>query len=299
MVSEKVDVQLALSSPKVRCEFVFKNEGPATTVKMGFPEGYGGVDMDWRDKTAFGSFRSWVDGKAAKTKFVPGDPQGHGDYQAWHVKDVHFGAGQTRTVVNEYESGFGYDSMGGISFAYVLRTGASWKGKIGQARITVDVSGVPSHYSISLSPQGYHKEGDVVTWVLRDFEPNEDIGVYMMPKRLTLNGDIYIGMWSTYRIVDGAAIAKLRFLQEAGGSLEYDSKHRACTVNYGSRALKLTADSRTAVLNGSEKTTLPLAPTLKAGRLIVPIAAVVRALGGSATFDKENCQVHLFLKPAK
>jgi hypothetical protein len=54
MVSERVVADLTLEGPDVvDCVFRFRNEGPATTVRMGFPESSGGTDVDARHPYGF------------------------------------------------------------------------------------------------------------------------------------------------------------------------------------------------------------------------------------------------------
>ena len=300
MVREKVDVQLSTGSARVRCEFVFENEGKAAAVKMGFPEEAWG-DAAYAQKSAFRGFRSWVDGTPIRTTVVSASPSDRREYRAWHVKNVRFAAGQTRTVVNEYGSGLGGVSDGSSFFNYVLRTGASWKGKIGEAVIEVDVSRIPPYYTVTADPDGYQERGHKLIWVLKDFDPAEDISVSLMPRYPTLNGTpTWGGAWSPYSIVDGVALGSPRFLQEVGGSVGYERESRVCTISYGSQILKLTVGSPNAVLNGAQAITLPRAPVIdRYSRLTVPIGAVVKALGGSASYDSKNHQVHLHLKPKK
>ncbi|MHB1458949.1 MAG: hypothetical protein ACYC0V_18725, partial [Armatimonadota bacterium] len=110
MVSEKVNIRLAWDGARVRCRFVFKNEGPATIVKMGFPEQAGG-DVTQIKKSAYKNFKSWVDGKKVQTRFVPSAESSISHYRAWHVKDVSFKAGQTRVIEDEYFGTYGETVM--------------------------------------------------------------------------------------------------------------------------------------------------------------------------------------------
>jgi hypothetical protein len=60
MVSEEVRIDDP-EDPRVRASFVFRNEGPATDVLMGFPEMAGGASGYSYYATLTG-FRSWIDG---------------------------------------------------------------------------------------------------------------------------------------------------------------------------------------------------------------------------------------------
>jgi hypothetical protein len=148
MQSEVVTMTVGNDSVDVDCRFVFKNNGPACTVRMGFPDrGRGAADPteneDGKSKPAstFNSFASYVDGKPVRTSVIS-DASNPSDL--WHVKMVHFGSGQTvavrdvyRTIVSsQVDVAPGYHG-GNYSTFYVLHTGASWAGKIGRADVVV------------------------------------------------------------------------------------------------------------------------------------------------------------------
>lgn len=136
----------------VDCRFVFKNYGKATTVRMGFPdigEGadsteYGVQSSDAAEKgkkyppyDGFEFFKSWVDGKPAKITLLKMHPT---EAYSWHAKDVKFGANQTRVVHDVYRTyvGGGLTNTGNLAeTSYVLYTGASWKGTIGDVDVKV------------------------------------------------------------------------------------------------------------------------------------------------------------------
>ncbi|MFI5385265.1 MAG: DUF4424 family protein [Fimbriimonadales bacterium] len=137
MVSE--DVRVKLPQATVRAVFVFHNDGPATTVKIGFPESGTGYDHGTRRNSLFGYFRSYVDGKRIKVK-REGNlhvEEEDNSYHIWWTKSVHFGRHQTRVIVDEYKGGIGGDTTNHAFFTYVMSTGGSWKGNIKRARITV------------------------------------------------------------------------------------------------------------------------------------------------------------------
>lgn len=150
MASEVVVMTVGDEKVTVDCNFVFKNSGKATQVRMGFPdEGQGEQDpdqgdTDWKKHKVFGSFRtfrSWVDGRAVPTKVVHAATPG----KFWHTKVVRFGAGQTRRVRDVYTVNIGggitAKSMGSVRQAsYILHTGSSWRGNIGRSEIIVHFS---------------------------------------------------------------------------------------------------------------------------------------------------------------
>jgi len=301
MVREKVDAKLDLFSAQVRCEFVFKNEGPATTVKMGFPEqGYEyDPDGDKQSKPVKGSgykgFRSWVDGKPVSTKFMF-SYQGEfaPEYLAWSVKDVKFGAGQTRTVVNKYEcQAF---VLGEEFFCYVLRTGRNWKGKIGQAVITVDASELQRYWRVTpRSPKGAVVEASRITWVLKDFEPEEDVVLGIERKQRMFIGNPVSGTLlydfdpEIYH-KRGITVAPIRVLDSLG-RISWNEVRRECTISYRDCILLLRPGSKTAILNGSEKIELPETPYIgysSPPQFCVPILAVAKTLGMKIGYDAKT-----------
>lgn len=303
MVREKVDAKISWETATVRCEFVFKNEGKATTVKMGFPEDAGGDALPLA-KSHFGSFRSWVDGKPAKTTFVLTNkgyaPEGPG-YVGWHVKEVHFAAGQTRKVVEEYTSGLGGDISGSASFAYILKTGSSWKGKIGEAVITIDASEVSPYYKVKPEPSGFGGGGGRLVWKFSNFEPTKDIGVELVPRlEVCVDGQM-VTLWDPKSYVkDGVVMVSTAYLKSMEGfETIWDSKNRTCVLmvikpsrNFLEKTplhqLKMTVGSRKAVLDGSKEVRLPRAPYLmRYDGLIIPIVAVVKEMGGKVSVDKK------------
>lgn len=152
MVSESVTIDVLKQGYRVEATFVFRNEGSACQVRMGFPDRGDGADgtvfgEETEDAAGKGrprpvyegleGFASSVDGKKAITKLVP-DGQGS---QSWHTKTVAFGRNQTRTVRVRYLADGGGATASGAGYlrelGYVLHTGASWKGPIGYAAVLV------------------------------------------------------------------------------------------------------------------------------------------------------------------
>ncbi|MDO8684794.1 MAG: DUF4424 family protein [Armatimonadota bacterium] len=183
LIKERVDVRLmGLRPAKVRCEFLFKNEGKSpVTVKMGFPVHASG-DVRPIKSTNLRNFRSYVDGKPIKTRFAQARPTTESQYKAWYVKNVSFAPGQTRKVVDIYGSPLGdaFIRTNRIDhfFHYILTTGRNWKGPIGEAVIAVDISYMPKGYVLEAArPNNYFLRGSRLTWTMRNFEPNENIGL--------------------------------------------------------------------------------------------------------------------------
>jgi hypothetical protein len=195
MVSE--DVRIKLPEGSVRATFVFRNEGPATTVKIGFPESGDNAGPTSERKSGFGYFRSYVDGQRIRVKREGKLAQDQdGEYHTWWTKNVRFGRNQTRVIANEFQGGLGGDTSNDAYFSYVLSTGASWKGKIGRARITVDVADLGRVSGLTGGPDGYTRRNHKFSWDLRNLEPTGD-------------DDVYIRWWDGFKDiwVNGKAIA--------------------------------------------------------------------------------------------
>lgn len=188
MVDEEIRVKLPERT--VRVVFHFKNEGPATTALMAFPEnGYlGGQSLKEKKQNAsrshFGYFRTYLDGQRMHPRLMKGglDPEEEMSYENWWVKKVPFAKGQTRTVVNEYRGGEIWREAGSyrVGFEYVLQTGASWKGgKIGRTRVIVDARDVRNNGPLEFATTAaWKRSGRIYTWEGRNFKPKEDIQVW-------------------------------------------------------------------------------------------------------------------------
>jgi len=134
MVKETVRVDLYPDYYDVTADFLFKNDGQAVTVTMGFPEG-GAGDVDvtpYVDRTAFQNFHTWVDDQevnATRQATIEED-----SYQAYWVKAVSFTAGQQRRVRVAYRSKPG-DSVATKRFAVYNFTGGNWKDKVDESTL--------------------------------------------------------------------------------------------------------------------------------------------------------------------
>ena len=282
MVRERVDVVMrSHDSPEVRCEFLFKNEGKATTVKMGFPDRCGG---DVTLSSSLRDFRSWVDGKPVKTRIEGSKSRNEDGYSGWRVKNVHFGAGQSRTIVDTYRGGLGASSDGSSFFEYVLKTGASWKGQIGSAVIRVDTRPMLRVFRLGdIKPTGSKVSGGIVTWRLTNLEPTEDISIIFKPRVTGV---------PVYDRVNGRLVVRAHDLAELL-HITSEVSRGVCTMTTSLHTLKLRSRSRTAILDGKKSVRLPTTPYIVRGYLgkpdlVVPIAAVVKALGGSATLSGDK-----------
>ena len=175
MVSERVVARVASDMIEVDCTFVMKNEGPADTVLMGFPDG--SLNRYSHDH-AMQSFRSWVDGVEVKCRRVadanamPDDP----DAPSWWIKPVPFPRGATRSIRDRYRVAPSFHPLSGTSeFRYELWTGASWKGPIGSADIVATIDDPPLRWVVETEPES-RKAGNTHRWSFHDFEPGSEEG---------------------------------------------------------------------------------------------------------------------------
>jgi len=133
MMREKIDIEVGQNSYDVRVNFVFRNMGKATSVKMGFPESGGGADIPSKtekEKSTFLRFSSSVDGKKVQVKRVLLN-RGDEEFDAVWIKTVKFAARQMRQVQVAYTApiggaaGIGLEQLVGYDF-----TGGNWAGDV-------------------------------------------------------------------------------------------------------------------------------------------------------------------------
>lgn len=175
MVREHIRVRLP--DCDVEARFVFRNDGPAKTVTIGFPEeGYNDGPLRRGQTTRFLRFASEVDGhpvRVAREAERMRDPE---ETRIWWVKRVRFARGQTRVIVNRYRTrpgGMQGDSELLHTFEYILHTGAPWKGTIGDSTVEIDVRRVRRDLRIDGTSKALRNEGDRLVFHARNFEPNE------------------------------------------------------------------------------------------------------------------------------
>lgn len=138
MLREKVRIHVAKDKITVEAEFWFRNGGPTTSTNVGFPD----ESSDPDGQPVLKNFRSWIDGKPVKTAFRSSENDGD-----WHVKRVTFPKGKIVHIRDRYVTNIGVGRLGfKETFAnyvsYVVHTGSSWKGTIGETdlKVTIDPS---------------------------------------------------------------------------------------------------------------------------------------------------------------
>lgn len=173
MVREVVHARVTDDSVDVDCEFEFLNSGPADTVLMGFPD-RGDGDAD--GGAPMTTFRSWVDGVEVPCVLIPDaehSKPGDEERRGWWTHSVFFAEGQRRIIHDHYRAICGGTVDGYRSFEYILETGASWAGSIGDAEIVVTLVGLSPRWISTVSPRPVTR-GRELTWRFHDFEPGRD-----------------------------------------------------------------------------------------------------------------------------
>ena len=162
MVNEIVHISIEHGDTLVDCRFLFHNEGPACTVRMGFPDRAEGADVgnpNWGHQPPQGNFlyfASYVDGQAVPTEIIDGEDKD----EYWHIKSVRFGKGQSRMVRDVYTMMMGGMSDGIGSTTYILSTGGSWHRPIERAEIDVTIKNFPLPLAVRPGPnRENHEQG--------------------------------------------------------------------------------------------------------------------------------------------
>jgi hypothetical protein len=180
MDAERVEATLRGDEAWVTCVFTFTNAGPAADVLMGFPELL--PDPDGGPSPALNDFTAEVDGESLPVTFreqvtatVEADAAGGaGNCRGWHTFTVPFASGQTRVVTNTYRGQLGHMSDMSQTFHYILASGASWRGPIGDTIVRVQWADQGQVAEIlGTRPDGAVEAERSVTWRFGDLEPTE------------------------------------------------------------------------------------------------------------------------------
>jgi hypothetical protein len=180
MESEEISIDLEQSTAE--CVFVFHNTGKARTVLMGFPgklDKSRGSELTPEANLSLHDFKTYVKGKSLpvrKEKEVKGSLD-LPFYEEWFTFEVPFKAGERITVRNTYSFTPSHVSTGDVFTGYVLQTGSTWKGTIGNARVIFKLGSIKPWEIVALGPGGYRFEGNGILWEGRDIEPSYDLSL--------------------------------------------------------------------------------------------------------------------------
>ncbi len=167
----------------------FKNEGPSTTVQMGFPfDAYSPDDGSIEDSDSTSNntldphFRTFVDGQELKVtrRKASRNPRLTGiNFPIVYTFDVFFQPGEMKTIRHTYSVGGYSDSAGNTKFKYILRTGALWKGTIDTINMSASLYArdIPRLSCINPEESSAEKVGDriVLHWDLKNIKPDADL----------------------------------------------------------------------------------------------------------------------------
>jgi hypothetical protein len=187
---ELVEIDLSEKSAHVKGQYWLVNtSNEDLTIKIAFPDNsYLGPS----DKSRIRNLKVVTDNKPQKTAFTKNkihdrwseglsDLYEHIDFiSSFHYWEMSFKPSQKRQVVIEYDSSTEYEwsysdekmDNQQRQFEYLLRTGSAWAGKIEKAEIRINLKDKASLIMIELKPKYASWQGDRISWVIKDFEPN-------------------------------------------------------------------------------------------------------------------------------
>jgi hypothetical protein len=179
LVREELGIVVGMKAAQVRAVLWLENGPAARALEVGFPcdasldPGVAGLEC----RTPI-SVR--VDGKKIAVRMRKARPDGH---WTWPMR---FAAGQKVRVEVEYRAPLRndrytqpFDGLGTLH--YRLRTGAAWAGPIKELEMRVEI---PTDALVAILPAGYRRAKGVVTWSLRDVEPDTDLAIFVHPMYL-------------------------------------------------------------------------------------------------------------------
>jgi hypothetical protein len=323
MVRERIAMEVYHAFYTVSAEFTFRNEGPACTVQMGFPEtGMGDINVEpFRAASGFQKFVTWVDKTQveAQRRSAPADT----GYAAFWTKAVPFAAGQVRVVKVQYQSHPGTFAVGTRYVPYTF-SGGNWKGTVAESVLDATFH-IPESCLVNAPPTTRDPKNPAhFHFVWRNWQAEEDFRlVYAStwPEWLTIpdaseeqpfSGDTIMITspgrlpdldWIPPALVrDGVAYIGFdvlqRYLRDKRFSsritTSWDPATNTVALQVGSRKLGYKLKSTTMTVDtGEEKTTviLPAAPFMSRPGLVatdkyfVPAVATLQALGATVAVD--------------
>lgn len=170
MVSEDVHITLDDSTASVSCRFEMRNEGTSKHLTAGFPDRNFGSMYD---------FHARVNGRDVPVRLVrripPEKLNGREPFPFQALFTIPFGSAESGLIVEVwYKNRFVpdiYQGLKDLRFEYILQTGSYWNGVIEDAKVTVDFGVITPGRISGISPSGYIKDGNTVTWRFTNFEP--------------------------------------------------------------------------------------------------------------------------------
>lgn len=200
MEEETIWIRLFEERVEVVVEYTFKNEGQWEETVMGFPNRYvATMHEPIEDFRAFEGGRELEVFRSELQSDSDGERQ---DYRREWLEcfRVVFGEGEQKLIRNSYTQSYGVDYENTKRrFAYILTTGAMWKGPIGFVRVIAQVEDETildaqermayfsyAHFDtwgrslmpgFAVSPAAYQRQGNTVEMSFQDVEPDFDIQI--------------------------------------------------------------------------------------------------------------------------
>jgi hypothetical protein len=216
MSAETVRITLLEDSARIEASFTLLNTAAEKEdLEVGFPKAIHPAEARWHPKeglkvgrwgpASLREFSAKVDGVEVKVEPKPGLAQQ--EYNGWLCWPMTFEAHQKRHVEVRYVADTRDDNYSEPSalqnrqVTYILKTGAGWKGNIGEAVIILNMEGTSPDHIVRVAPEAGEKDKSCWTWRMKDFEPDADILIQ-------------------YRVYSGAkeAVEKLSAKLKANGS---------------------------------------------------------------------------------
>jgi hypothetical protein len=157
---------------RVSATFIFVNTGKKVSLEMGFP--FGLAKMRGFNTPNVQNVSVEMDGEKITTNFLTAESS---EYDPWVYFNTEFKANETKTLKVTYDA-----MPAGGYFLYVLKTGALWKGPIGELNIDLKFPYREAYPNVlSVTPGGYTVKGNDIIYHFKNYEPDENIIVKFLP----------------------------------------------------------------------------------------------------------------------
>lgn len=200
MRDEQINIELLKERFIVNVDYTFQNSGESQTVIMGFPNSRT-KDMEGKDLYGISDFKAF-DGERELKVFRKEKKEQKSKYitDLYECFEVDFKKNETKNIKNTYSQVYARgNSDDQIKAEYILKTGASWKGKIGSVKVNI-MSKIPAHewvnktayfadgeeifdfdFNIKIRPEKYRQNKNVYIMEFSDIEPDFNIEIIRPP----------------------------------------------------------------------------------------------------------------------
>lgn len=170
--SEQIYITMDRLTLNVDCYFHLTNFGSAQEVQIGFPD----------NRSIFGEDIQSITVRDLNTGEQPGVTRKDAkEYEKVYVWKTTFKSGETKPLNVKYT--FGFSEASGdpyLSFGYILRTGAQWKGVIKKADFYIIFDKEIPHPCILAKPHDYLYTKKGLEWHYSNLEPGFDLGISIL-----------------------------------------------------------------------------------------------------------------------